>query len=183
LFAHTLDTISKNWYMELEVRRETTNWEEFTHNFKVTFSFEDDAPLIDSTLQVIKNNIFSEKDLIELVPICSTHIYFATVKEVLHCYNVVEEYQGEEKDTRNVKIPKMEGEHIVEGTNLELVIYANPMRMHKLNIGTEDNIKFTNIGNHWNGETVEKIIDLLCEYQDLFTTTFLEMKGIVGDLG
>jgi hypothetical protein len=62
LFVHTLDTILKNWYLELEVHRETADWEELTHNFKVTFSFEDDAPLIDSTLQVIKNNIFSAED-------------------------------------------------------------------------------------------------------------------------
>jgi hypothetical protein len=72
LFVHTLDTIPKNWYLELEVHRETADWEELTQNFKVTFSFEDDAPLIDSTLQVIKNNIFSAEDSIELVHVCST---------------------------------------------------------------------------------------------------------------
>jgi hypothetical protein len=27
------------------------------------------------------------------------------------------------------------------------------------------------------------IIDLLCEYVDIFPTTFSEMKGIVGELG
>jgi hypothetical protein len=30
---------------------------------------------------------------------------------------------------------------------------------------------------------MEKITDLLREYLDLFTTSFLEMKGIVGELG
>jgi hypothetical protein len=30
---------------------------------------------------------------------------------------------------------------------------------------------------------VEKIVDLLCEYHDLFPSTFLEMKGIDGELG
>jgi hypothetical protein len=100
LFVHTLDTILKNWYLELEVRRETTDWEELTRNFKVTFSFEDDAPLIDSTLQVIKNNIFSAEDSIELVPVCSAHRYSVTVEEVLHCYNVVEEDQEEDEDPK-----------------------------------------------------------------------------------
>jgi hypothetical protein len=100
----------KNWYLELEVRRETTDWEELTQNFKVTFSFEDDAPLIDSTLQVIKNNIFSSEDSIELVPVCSMHRSSVTVEEVLHCYNVVEEDQEEDEDPRNVKIPETEGE-------------------------------------------------------------------------
>jgi hypothetical protein len=43
--------------------------------------------------------------------------------------------------------------------------------------------KFTNIGDYWNDETVEKIADLLHKYQDLFPTTFSEMKGIAGELG
>jgi hypothetical protein len=55
--------------------------------------------------------------------------------------------------------------------------------MHKVNIGTKDKPKFVNIGDYWNDETVEKIVDLLREYQDLFPTTFSEMKGIVGELG
>jgi hypothetical protein len=40
-----------------------------------------------------------------------------------------------------------------------------------------------NIGAYRNGEKVENIVDLLCEYQELFPTTFLEMKGIAGELG
>lgn len=59
MFVHTLDVIPKNWYIELEVHRETTDWEDLTHNFKVTFNFEDDAPLIDTALQIIKNKIFT----------------------------------------------------------------------------------------------------------------------------
>jgi hypothetical protein len=59
LFVHTLDTILKNWYIELEVCRGTRDWEELTRNFKVMFSFENNNPLIDSALQVIKNNIFA----------------------------------------------------------------------------------------------------------------------------
>ena len=43
--------------------------------------------------------------------------------------------------------------------------------------------KFANIGDYWNDEIVEKIGDLLCEYHDLFPTTFSEMKGIAGELG
>jgi hypothetical protein len=46
-----------------------------------------------------------------------------------------------------------------------------------------ENPKFVQIGDYWSDETVEKIADLLREYQDLFPTTFSEMKGIVGDLG
>ena len=30
---------------------------------------------------------------------------------------------------------------------------------------------------------MESITELLCEYNDLFTTMFIEMNGIVGELG
>jgi hypothetical protein len=53
----------------------------------------------------------------------------------------------------------------------------------KVNIGMTENPKFAQIGDYWSDEIVEKIADLLQEYQDLFPTTFSEMKGIVGDLG
>jgi hypothetical protein len=55
--------------------------------------------------------------------------------------------------------------------------------MLKVNIGTKDNPKFTNFGDYWNKKIVEKIVDLLHEYQDIFPTTFSEMKGIVWDIG
>jgi hypothetical protein len=104
LFIHTLDTILKNWYLEMEVHRETTYWEELTHNFKVTFSFEDDAPSVDTALQVIKDNIFASEDLIEIVPVCITHRSSATVQEVLKFFNVAGEDQ-EDEDLRKFKIP------------------------------------------------------------------------------
>ena len=40
-----------------------------------------------------------------------------------------------------------------------------------------------NIGDYWDEKTVESITELLCEYNDMFPTTFKEMKGIAGDLG
>jgi hypothetical protein len=46
-----------------------------------------------------------------------------------------------------------------------------------------ENPKFAQIGDYWSEEIVEKIADLLREYQDLFPTNFSEMKGIAGDLG
>jgi hypothetical protein len=43
----------------------------------------------------------------------------------------------------------------------------------------KDNPKFMNIGDYWNEETIDKIVDLLCEYHDFFPTTFSEVKGII----
>lgn len=39
------------------------------------------------------------------------------------------------------------------------------------------------IGDYWNNATMDKVVELLCEYQDLFPTKFSYLKGIVGDLG
>jgi hypothetical protein len=52
-----------------------------------------------------------------------------------------------------------------------------------VNIGMEEKPKFANIGDYWNDETMENIANLLHEYQDIFPTTFSEMKGITGELG
>ena len=42
---------------------------------------------------------------------------------------------------------------------------------------------FTNIEDYWDDEFVRRITDLLHQLQDLFPTKFLDLKGIVGDLG
>jgi len=44
-------------------------------------------------------------------------------------------------------------------------------------------MKFVEIADDWSDETIEIFTELLREYQDLFPTTFSEIKGINGDLG
>jgi hypothetical protein len=39
------------------------------------------------------------------------------------------------------------------------------------------------IGDYWDEQTIERITKLLHEYNDRFPTTFIEMKGIVGEIG
>ena len=39
------------------------------------------------------------------------------------------------------------------------------------------------IGDYWDEQTLERIIELLHEYNDLFPTTFTEMKDITRELG
>ena len=43
-------------------------------------------------------------------------------------------------------------------------------------------MKFDNIGDYWDKDTLGKISDLIHEFQDIFRTKFSKMKGIVGDL-
>ena len=59
----------------------------------------------------------------------------------------------------------------------------NPLKIKKVNIGSPENLEFSNIRDHWDDETVGNITDLLHEFQYLFPTKFLEMNGIVGDRG
>ena len=52
-----------------------------------------------------------------------------------------------------------------------------------MNIGSEAQPNFTSINNYWDKDTVDKVMKLLEEYQNLFPTKFYDLKGIVGDLG
>ena len=60
---------------------------------------------------------------------------------------------------------------------------AKPIRTEQVNIGSEAEPKFANIVDYWDDDTISKVTELLHEYQDLFPMKFLELKGIVGDLG
>ena len=71
----------------------------------------------------------------------------------------------------------------VEGAPITTDHILKLLKIKKVNIGSEENPKFTNIGDYWDEETVGKITDLLHEFQDMFPTKFFEMKCIVGDLG
>ena len=56
-------------------------------------------------------------------------------------------------------------------------------KIRKVNIGTKENPKFASVGDYWDEEMMQKITDLLHEFQDLFLTKFSKMKGILDDLG
>jgi hypothetical protein len=59
LYTHWTQFL-KNWYLELEMHRETTRWDELVQRFKVTFTFEHESPSIDAMLQAIRFKIFLE---------------------------------------------------------------------------------------------------------------------------
>ena len=84
------------------------------------------------------------------------------------CYNLSRYL---EDDLTNINIPYSEGLHAVEGSNISSDQFIKPLKIKKVNIGSEDNPKFTNIGDYWDEETVAKITDLLHEFQDLFRRT------------
>jgi predicted acetyltransferase len=108
-FIHTLDTIPKNWYLELEMHRDTTDWDYITQRFQVTFTFQNESPLISTTLQVIKQKIFTEEESMEVISVCNTHNASMMVHKLLECYNVTQEDQDDE-DPYNIQVLEIEGE-------------------------------------------------------------------------
>ena len=85
------------------------------------------------------------------------------------CYNL----DGEPNDDpTNLNIPESEGMREVEGSGISSEQLLKPLRIKKVNIGSPENPKFANIGDNWDEETIEKIIDLLHEFDDLFPTNF-----------
>ena len=96
------------------------------------------------------------------------------------CYNLAKHPYD---DPTNINILDSEGTRKVEGSSISNYQFLKPLKFKKVNIGSSDNKKFSNIGYYWDEEAVAKITDLLDEYKDLFPTNFSEMKGIIGYLG
>jgi hypothetical protein len=71
----------------------------------------------------------------------------------------------------------------VEGLRVEIPFIGHPINIKKLNIGTEETPKLANVGYYWDVSSIDKITELLHEYQDLFLTKFIDMKGIEGPMG
>jgi hypothetical protein len=65
----------------------------------------------------------------------------------LECYSIVGE-DLEDDDPINLQILEIKGECVIEGHELESVEYAKPLKKHKVDIGTKDNPKFTNIRDY-----------------------------------
>jgi hypothetical protein len=71
----------------------------------------------------------------------------------------------------------------VEGPYLESELFFTPIKVNKVNIEMNENPKMESIGDYWDEKTIERITELLCEYNDIFPTIFTEMKGIERELG
>ena len=59
-FIHTLEMTPRSWYTSMELRQGTQDWEEVAKQFVHTFEFVDEKPIVDATLQKIKETIFAE---------------------------------------------------------------------------------------------------------------------------
>jgi len=177
MFIHTLDTIPKNWYIQLDLRQKIVSWDDLTTNFITAFNTYDEYVMVDIALQLIKEKMF--EDVEESEDCLPNWALFS--KQTLECYKI-EEAKPEDDEPREVHILKVEGERVVEGLEIS-IDYYKPLKTIKVNIGIEEVLKFAFIRVYWDDEIVGKIIDLLHVYRDLFPTKFTKMKGIVGELG
>jgi hypothetical protein len=60
--------------------------------------------------------------------------------------------------------------------------YTRPPKTKKDNIGTKESYKMAIISDYWDQKTMTQVVDLLKEYEGLFSRSFSKMKGIVGSL-
>ena len=124
----------------------------------------DEQPTVDIALKTIKEKIFTEISL-EIVYsqpcVAHSHQCYETVQHWMTCYNL----SGDpDDDPTNINIPESKGSREVEGSNISSEQFTNPLKIKKVDIGLEDNPKFSNIGDYWDEETVVKITNLLHEF-------------------
>lgn len=142
----------------------------------MNFNFEDVFESIDEALQEGKTTIFIiPRDPLELIqPNWSTQRCHA-----LECYNVT--IEGDDEDPRNINIPEAEDHHEFEGPPIENPDITMPLKTRQVNIGMEVEPKFPKSGDYRDDATVDEVVELIHEYQDLFPTKFSDLKGIIGD--
>lgn len=131
----------------------------------LTFTFEDPwSNTIDNTLQAMKVVILKipqeTQEVVQLV--WSPHLSHA-----LECYNVqVEEDDG---DPSNINIPENEGCRKVRGPSIEDPNITALLKTKEVNIGIDAELKYATLRDYWDNATVDKVTELLHEYQDLFS--------------
>jgi len=167
-----------NWYIETELRHGTGEWDNLCEGFMMTFSFKDGFDSIYEALQEVKAAIFRiSQDPLDLIqPKWATQL-----SRVLECYNVTAE--EEDEDLWKINIPETEGHREVQGPQIENPDITTSLRTKQVNIGMGVEPKFTKIGDYWDDTMVDKVTELFREYQDLFPTNFMDLKGIIRDLG
>lgn len=142
------------------------------------FSFEDGFDYIDTTLQEVKAAIFKIlQDCLDLVqPDWTTQLSHG-----LEWYNVTT--KEEDEDPRKINILETKRHHKVEGLQIEDPDITTLLKTRQVNSGIEVVPKFSKIGDYWDDATIDKVVELLHEYQDLFPMKFSHLKGVIGELG
>jgi hypothetical protein len=147
-------------------------------NFVTTFLFESEFPSVDQALNIVRHKLFKESSSLPLEK--EEDEWTTPFQKLQGCYNI---NADEDDDPRKVNIVETEGHRDVEGPRVELPFIGQLIKIKKVNIGTEETPKLANVEDYWDVATIDKITELLHEYQDLFPTKFTDMKGIKGPMG
>jgi hypothetical protein len=102
------------------------------------------------------------------------------LQKLQSCYNI---NADDHDNPRKVNIIEIKGQRYVEGPGVELPFIVHPIKIKKVNIGTEETPNLANVGDYWGVSTIEKITELLHEYQEFFLTKVTDMNGIKGTMG
>ena len=149
----------RSWYLAVELRRTITIWEELSILFAQNFSFRDANPEVHHALQLICEVVL--KVVPPAYPV-DPHVH-CHMQSLMTCYNLSGEPEDDD-DMRNSNILESEGSHNVAAPDIPTDPMSQPLKMHKVNIGTKENPKFANIGDYWGNETMAQITDLLHEF-------------------
>lgn len=74
LFIHSLGNIPQAWYLEEELKCQTTNWDVLSTQFCRDFYFSNVDQRIAQALRAIRGVLFSGVDILEE---CNMYVYFA----------------------------------------------------------------------------------------------------------
>ena len=113
-------------------------------NFVLTFTFESKYPSIDQALEIIKTKIFDDCTL----PVYAQPDWAIQLEHEQECYNFTAEPGDEDENPHSIKIPESEGTHEVDGPKVEISAVTEPIKIKKINIGTETEPKFASIGDY-----------------------------------
>ena len=127
------------------------------------FSFQNDNPEVHNALHIIRDVV------LKVFPIAypvDPHAH-CSMQSMMTCYNLYREPEDDD-ELQNVNILDSEGIHDIVAPDIPTDSMSQSLNIRKVNIGSEENSKFSNIGDYWDGETMVKITNLLHEFQDIF---------------
>jgi hypothetical protein len=75
---------------------------------------------------------------------------------LLNCYHIRENDPVEE-NLRDIQMTEVEGEREVELSQLHSEEFVAPLKIKKVNIGTEENPKIASIGDYCDNQTMQRI--------------------------
>ena len=81
----------------------------------------------------------------------------------LACYKLATDGgdgESDEEYLRHLEIKETEGDCEIHGPELQIPDAAKPLKIKKVNIGSKEHPKFSNVGDYWGNETISKVMGM-----------------------